>query len=109
MTENLFACPYLGGVVELSAERETHIAERHPDLWPKYRQRVRDTLAQPDEVRRSERMGGAKMLSRFFDDLLGGKHVVVVVITEAASERHWIAPAYIARRLSGGIKEWTRN
>ena len=29
-----FACPYLRAEVELSDQRERHIAERHPDLLP---------------------------------------------------------------------------
>jgi len=28
--------PYLRGEVELTEEREQHIAERHPDLFPLY-------------------------------------------------------------------------
>ena len=35
---NRFPCPYLGGEVELTEERERHITERHPDLLPEYRQ-----------------------------------------------------------------------
>jgi hypothetical protein len=27
-------CPFLSGEVELTGERERHIAERHPDLLP---------------------------------------------------------------------------
>ena len=34
-----FPCPYLGGDVELTDERERHIAERHPDLLPEHRAR----------------------------------------------------------------------
>jgi len=50
-----FRCPYLHGDVELTEERERHIRERHPDLLPKYRDRVADTLSEPDQVRRSAR------------------------------------------------------
>ena len=50
-----FSCPYLAGEVELSEEREKHIGERHPELLPRVRERVRATLAEPDEVRRSAR------------------------------------------------------
>jgi hypothetical protein len=39
-----FPCPYLKGEVELTAERELHIAERHPDLLPGHRQRVAETV-----------------------------------------------------------------
>ncbi len=39
-----FACPYLGGEVELSDERESHIAEAHPELFPVYVDQISDTL-----------------------------------------------------------------
>jgi hypothetical protein len=36
--------------------------------------------------------------------------VIVVVVTDAApNERHWIVTAYIARKLAGGVIEWTRS
>jgi hypothetical protein len=54
-------------------------------------------------------MGNSRLFWRYFADVLQGKHVVVVVISEIAPARHWIATAYIARRLSGGIQEWKRN
>ena len=53
-----FPCPYLKGEVELTDERETHIAETHPDLLPEYLPQIRQTLEDPDEVRRSVRMSG---------------------------------------------------
>jgi len=55
-----FPCPYLSGAVELTEEREKHIGERHPDLLPKFRDRIRATLADPDEVRRSARSANAR-------------------------------------------------
>lgn len=43
-------CPYLRAEVELTEEREHHIAERHPDLLPEHRERVAEVLAEPDET-----------------------------------------------------------
>ncbi len=104
-----FVCPHIGVEVELTAERERHIAERHPDLLPEHRHRIAETLADPDEVRRSSRFGSARMFSRWYTDLRGGKHVVVVVVSENdPSERHWVITAYIARRLVTGEVEWKR-
>jgi len=37
-----FHCPYLNAQIELTDERERHIAERHPDLLPEHRQRIAD-------------------------------------------------------------------
>lgn len=105
-----FPCPYLGGEVEMSAERERHVAERHPDLLPEHEHRIAGTLAEPDQVRRSARFGAAKLLARWYTDLRGGKHVVVVVVSEAdPAPRRWIITAYIARRLAEGEVEWRRR
>ena len=105
-----YPCPYLHGEVELTEERERHIAERHPDLLPDHRERIAETLAEPEQVRRSVRFGSARLFSRWFSDLRQGKHVVVVVVSEMAlAERHWIITAYIARRLAEGEIEWKRS
>ena len=56
-----FPCPYLKSEVELTDEREAHIAETHPDLLPEYLPQVKQTLADPDQVRRSIRMSGARI------------------------------------------------
>jgi len=104
-----FSCPYLQSTVELSDERERHIAERHPDLLPGERQRIADTLIDPDQVRRSARFGNARLFTRWFDDLRGGKYVIVVVVTDRGPGHHWIITAYMARRLAEGEIEWKRS
>ena len=104
-----FACPYLNAQVELTEEREAHIAEQHPDLLPQHRQCIVDTLAEPDQVRKSRRLPNARLFTRWFQSVRGGKYVVVVTVSQRISgERHWIITAYIARRLSGEII-WKRN
>jgi hypothetical protein len=102
----LFLCPYLSDKVECTEEREQHIAERHPDLLPGHREYIATTLADPDQVRRSVRLGNARLFSRWYVDL--GKHVVVVVVSEPTG-RHWIVTAYIARRVAEGEIEWNRS
>ena len=82
-----FSCPYLQGEVELTEERERHIAERHPELLPEHRERIAETLADPDQVRKSTRFGSAKLFSRWYTDLREGKHVVVVVVSDASHMR----------------------
>jgi hypothetical protein len=67
----LFSWPFLKAEVELSDERERHIAERHPDLLPDNRDRIAGTLADPDLVRRSARFTGARLFSRWYGDLRG--------------------------------------
>jgi hypothetical protein len=105
-----FPCPYLSGDVELTEEREAHIAERHPDLLPEHRARLVETLAAPDQVRRSVRFGSARLFSRWYTDVPRGKHLVVVVVSEPdATRRHWIITAYLARKLAEGEVEWKRS
>ena len=105
-----FNCPYLNAQVELTDERERHIVERHPDLLPDHRQRIADTLVDPDQVRQSARLANARMFSRWFESVRGGKHVVVVVVSDSGPDgRHWIITAYIARKLAEGAIEWKRD
>lgn len=107
---SVFPCPYLNGPVELTPERELHIAERHPDLLPEHRDKLAETLADPDQVRRSARFGRARVLSRWYADVRLGKHVVVVVVSDVSpADRRWIITAYMARRLAEGEVEWSRD
>ena len=109
MSSGLF-CPYLFGDVELSTERERHIAENHPDLLPRYRNFIAKTLAEPDQIRISARFKNARLFTRWFDNLRGGKYIVVVVVSETCPvKRHWIITAYIARKLVGGETDWKRS
>ena len=109
-TMTFFPYPYLDSSVELTDEREHHITLRHPDLLPRYRQCIPDVLMLPDRVTRSPRIRTARLFSRWFDSLRGGKYVVIVVISEPApAESHWIITAYMARKLTRGENvEWER-
>jgi hypothetical protein len=105
-----FPCPYLQSEVELTEERERHITERHPDLLLEHRACIADTLADPGQVRCSARLRNARLFTRWFDTVRGGKHVVVIVVTDvAASRRHWVVTAYMARQLTEGDIEWTKS
>jgi hypothetical protein len=104
-----FPCPYLGGEVELTDEREQHIAQQHPNLLPAHRDLIGETLADPDQVRRSTHLASARLFSRWYDTVRTGRQVVVVVVTDAGPGRHWIVTAYTARKLRGGTLEWNRN
>jgi hypothetical protein len=105
-----FLCPWLRSEVELTAERELHIRERHPDLLPTHRARITEVLADPDIVRRSHRSPAAHLFSRWYSDIRQGRHIVVVVQGgPGASRRHWIITAYTTRRLASGELEWHRG
>jgi hypothetical protein len=105
-----FPCPYFKDEIELADAREQHIAERHPELLPTHLIKIEQTLAEPDLIRRSGRFASARLFSRWFDDLLGGKHVVVVVLSSSTGlSRNWIVTAYVARSIAEGDVEWTRS
>jgi len=106
----IFPCPYLKGEVELTDERQAHVAHTHPDLLPEYLAQIGQTLANPDQVRRSVRMSTARLFYHWFKDVRRGKYIAVVVVSEATpTVRHWIITAYITRRVANGEVEWTRN
>ena len=54
---------YLKGEVELSDERERHIAETHPELVPEHKVQIAGTLLDPYQVRRSLRFPNARLFS----------------------------------------------
>lgn len=101
-------CPYLGVDVELTDERAEHIAERHPELLPSHVTEIAEAPADPDEVRQSSRSRDAKLFTRWFAGLRGGKHVIVVVVGGQLRGRHWVSTAYIAGKLAPGVAEWQR-
>lgn len=106
-----FACPYLAGRVDLTDERMAHIRAGHPELIFGASERIARTLADPDEVRNDPRFPGTRLFSRWFDDLLDGKIAVVAVVSDAQAKpavRHWIVTAYVTRRITQGIIEWSR-
>jgi hypothetical protein len=54
--------------------------------------------------------GDAHLFSKWFDDLRGGKYVVVAVVDDSKQESHpWIITAYITRKLKEGKIEWPRS
>jgi hypothetical protein len=104
-----FACPRLRADIELTIERERHIADRHPDLLPIHRVKVAEVVGDPDMVRRSTRSATARLFSRWYSDVRRGRHIVVVVERAPALDRYWVVTAYIARRLAAGEIEWQRS
>ena len=106
----LFSCSVLGTHVELTEERERHIRDRHPDLLPAYRRHMIETVANPDQIRRTSRVGNAMLLVKWFAELRGGKYVVVVVIDDSGRDTSpWIITAYLTRKLAEGEIEWAKS
>jgi hypothetical protein len=110
-----FPCPYLHAEVELTDERRQHILASHPEFGSDVMDKIRLALVDPDEVRTDPRFPATHLISRWFDDLLTGKILVVAVVTDEPDStqsglvRHWIVTAYPTRRVTQGIVEWTRH
>jgi hypothetical protein len=105
-----FPCPWLGGEVEFTDERERDIPGGHPDLVPEHRDKLAEVLRDPDTIRRSARAASAHVFSRWYTALRQGRHVAVIVISDAAlPARPWIITAYMTRRLAPGGIEWERR
>jgi hypothetical protein len=107
---DLLPCPYLDSPVELTDERERHITRHHPDLLPARRERMIEAVGDPDQVRRSSRVGNGRLFAKWFGDLRGGKYVVVVAVSDQRQKTNpWIITAYMARKLAEGEIEWQRS
>jgi hypothetical protein len=105
-----FECPYLKSEVELTDERELHIAAGHPEFLPEHLDKIQMVLCDPDQIRRSKRFPLARLFTRWFDDVRGGKYVVVIIVSDSApSARHWIITGYVARKITEGDIEWVRH
>lgn len=101
-----FPCPFLSSEVELTWEREQHIANTHPGTLPDYLDQLAETLAAPDQVRSSARDERALLFSKWFTTIRTGRYLVVAVVSDTDPERHWVITTYTARRLSGGKVVW---
>jgi hypothetical protein len=75
-----FDCLYLSSSVEVTDEREDHILSRHRDLGPSHLDFIRRTLLDPDAVHRSTRSNDTLLFSRWYDQLRGGKYLLIAVV-----------------------------
>lgn len=104
-----FPCPYLSADVELTDEREQHIIETHPGTLPDYLEQMAETLADPDQIRGSDRDPFALLFSKWFATIRTGRYLVVVVVSQSDPVRHWVVTTYTARKLAGGKAVWTKT
>lgn len=106
---NLFFCPYLSGLVELTDERLQHITQNHPGTFPEYFPQLEETLADPDLIRSSSYDPNALLFSKWFESIRMGRYLVVVVVSQTDPARHWILTTYTARKITGGQALWQKN
>ena len=89
----------------------SNISSRHtPTCFFEHRERIAETLADPDYVTRSVAFGNTRLFSKYYDIARKRKYAVIVVVSDTVpTERNWIVTAYMSRKLPGGEVEWTRN
>jgi hypothetical protein len=104
----LFVCPYLATAVELTEEREQHITATHPGTLPDYLTQLAETLADPDQIRHSDRDETALLFSKGFDTIRTGRYFIVVTVINPDQARYWVITAYTARKLAGGEVIWQK-
>ena len=105
-----FACPYLGSDVELTDEREAHIASRHGDLLPAHLDLISQTLLAPDAIHASRSYSNRLLFSSWYDEFRGGKYILVVVAGDSTNAlRRWIVTAHILRKPVPGEALWRRG
>lgn len=105
----LHPCPYLGAAVELTDERESHIAVRHRELLIRDLEPIRLALGDPDWVRREPLVPNVWLFTRWYHRGAKGMFVVVVVAHPGRGIVPWVITAFPARRPSRGGIEWERS
>lgn len=97
MEELILRCTALNSNVVLTQERLKHIEQGHPEVAPEHIDKIVETIQDPGLVRVSRRQTGGLLLSRWYPEILNGKHLVVVVIS--TEKRSWVATAYFTRQI----------
>jgi len=96
----------IGKTIELTNERKNYFLVRHAGLRYHF-SKVKSVLTEPDEIRYSKRDNKVLLFYKFFDKILSGKYIAVVV---RVNRRSFIITAYITDKVKIGKKyEQTKN
>jgi hypothetical protein len=95
--EQLLFCHAIDQDIALTAERETHILERHPELRA-LQLEFYETINLPDFILRKST--GEHMLVKWHQKKFNGKYIVIVVNINPT--RNFIITAYLSRKLPNG-------
>lgn len=94
---------YEGRSIRLTEERWAHI-EEHPEMTG-LRQRVAETLREPENVLESASDSSVRLYYRFYRrTMVGGKHLCVVV--KILGEDAFVVTAYLTDRVKRGTLLW---
>ena len=77
-----FPCPYFGVLVELTAERRSHVETKHPEMLPGRHERLVETLSGPELVVESRTGDQARLFVRGDHEQEKNRYTVVVVVTD---------------------------
>ena len=80
MTPQIVFLDYTGRLIRYPVERQSHVTDRHPEM-SEQSGLIQDTLADPDEVRRSTDDPATVVLYyRWFENTLVGPRYVRVIV-----------------------------
>lgn len=91
--------------IELTSKRWTYLVAKHPEVKPHHR-KIELVLKEPYLVKRSKRDKDVLLYYKFFQEILNGKYLLVVV---AKGRRNFIVTAYITDKIKGGEIAWQRS
>ncbi len=94
-----------GNLIEMTDERWDHVCEQHPELKSRIK-KVVATLQDPDIVKASRSDRSVRLYCKYFDNLYGGKYILVVV---KSNKRHFLITAYITDYIKAGGELWRRR
>ncbi len=94
-----------GDSLELTDERWLHIVKEHPEVT-QYKERLSETLATPDYVKKSSRDDGVLLYYKFYGDIFDGKYLLIAAKKDF---RPFILTCYITDIIKKGATLWERK
>ncbi len=108
MTPQLAFLDYTGRLIRYPIERQRHVAERHPEM-SEQSGLIWDTLAAPDEVRRSTNDPETVVLYyRWFDNTPVGPRYVRVIV-KLLDHDAFVLTAHVTDDIRRGELVWARE
>ena len=92
--------------VELTEERWQHIVTEHPEVHG-HQEKIPTVLADPEYVKRSKRDEQVRLYYRYFDTILNGKYLLVVV--ETGATRSFVLTGYLTDSIKKGETGWEKH
>lgn len=86
--------------VALTHERKKHIFDFHPD-FKSYFKNIPAVLKNPDEIRKTYEDTNVLIFYKFYDKILNGKYIAVVV---KINKRSFILTSYLTDKIKTGVK-----